>query len=391
MIGVIADDITGAAEIGAVGWRRGLRAEIIGPACPVRQMDLVCIDTDSRSVAPDEAGRRASSAAAALRRSGARWIYKKVDSVLRGHVVVEVNAILGQLAVRSALLVPANPGRGRVIRKGCYFVGDRLLPETEFGRDPEYPCRSAAVVDLLGASDAAGIQVGEVGMRQLPDGIVVGEAGSAGDLRQWAGCRAPTVLLGGAAEFFEALLESQSAGTGTSCLADVRATASGSRLFVCGTVSESASRFVEEARQGGTPVFTLPGPSGCGGGMDPAAEREWIRRAVDALRTQSCALLKTSSTMVSGAGGIHGMAKQLARLAVAITQEASVSEVYAEGGATAAQFLRGLEAERLEVVREVAPGVVTLAVGGGAPLRITLKPGSYVWPEEVRRKARCGN
>jgi uncharacterized protein YgbK (DUF1537 family) len=121
------------------------------------------------------------------------------------------------------------------------------------------------------------------------------------------------------------------------------------------------------------------------------AEHEWIRRAVDALRTRSRALLKTSSTIVSGVEGARRVADQLARLAAAITREAPVSEVYAEGGATAAQFLRRLAAERLDVVREVAPGVVTLAVAGGASLRVTLKPGSYVWPDEVRREVRCGH
>ena len=63
MIGVIADDLSGAAELGAVGLRYGLRAVILLPAAlrsgrmagnllnlPSGQpADLLCIDTGSRN------------------------------------------------------------------------------------------------------------------------------------------------------------------------------------------------------------------------------------------------------------------------------------------------------------------------------------------------------
>ena len=44
---------------------------------------------------------------------------------------------------------------------------------------------------------------------------------------------------------------------------------------------------------------------------------------------------------------------------------------------------RGMGWHRLAVKSELAPGVVTLSViGGGSPL-LTIKPGSYAWPEGV--------
>ncbi len=59
MIGVVADDLTGAAELGAVGLRHGLQAEIVVEGKPSGEANLVCIDTNSRSCDPREAGRRA--------------------------------------------------------------------------------------------------------------------------------------------------------------------------------------------------------------------------------------------------------------------------------------------------------------------------------------------
>src|SRR5205823_11983269 len=104
MIGVIADDLTGAAELGAVGLRYGLRAEIAAAGQISGSADLVCMDTDSRWCGPEEAGQRAASAADVLRKSGAGWIYKKVDSVLRGNVTAELEAVLHQLHLNLALL-----------------------------------------------------------------------------------------------------------------------------------------------------------------------------------------------------------------------------------------------------------------------------------------------
>src|SRR3954454_19384753 len=122
MIGVIADDLTGAAELGAVGKRLGLKAEIVCNNEPGSTADLVCVDTDSRSCTASEAAKRAAAGAKLLQAAGARWIYKKVDSVLRGNVTAEVEAVMQQLGLNRALVLPADPSLGRIIRDGQYFV-----------------------------------------------------------------------------------------------------------------------------------------------------------------------------------------------------------------------------------------------------------------------------
>lgn len=65
MIGAIADALTGAAEIGAVGWRHGRRAEVLIEGEPGRDAELVCLDNDSRLCPPEEAAPRARKAALA--------------------------------------------------------------------------------------------------------------------------------------------------------------------------------------------------------------------------------------------------------------------------------------------------------------------------------------
>ncbi len=46
--------------------------------------------------------------------------------------------------------------------------------------------------------------------------------------------------------------------------------------------------------------------------------------------------------------------------------------------------------KRLKVVRELAPGVVTLGTEDAQARLLTLKPGSYTWPKEVQATARLG-
>src|SRR5262249_55497674 len=147
--------------------------------------DVLCIDTDSRSCSPKLAGQRAAAAARLLSKLGAIWIYKKVDSVLRGQVTAEIESILQQLGLRRALLAPANPGLGRLNPNGRYYVKGRPIHKTEFARDPEYPRASPNVLDLLGRSTLS-IRVCSVGA-PLPDsGIVVCQVGASADLKHWA-------------------------------------------------------------------------------------------------------------------------------------------------------------------------------------------------------------
>jgi uncharacterized protein YgbK (DUF1537 family) len=64
---------------------------------------------------------------------------------------------------------------------------------------------------------------------------------------------------------------------------------------------------------------------------------------------------------------------------------ARVDELFVEGGATASVVVRGSGWTELRVAAELAPGLVRLSVPAGNPRHVTLKPGSYPWPEEVLR------
>ena len=82
---MIADDLTGAADSGVQFVRAGYRTAVIfrGESVP-EDVEAAVIDTDSRSLDPRGARERVLEAGETLR--GARIVYKKLDSTLRGPV-----------------------------------------------------------------------------------------------------------------------------------------------------------------------------------------------------------------------------------------------------------------------------------------------------------------
>jgi uncharacterized protein YgbK (DUF1537 family) len=392
VIGVIADDLTGAAELGAVGLRYGLRAEIVLSGAAGGEADLVCVDTNSRSCAPQEAGRRAAAAADLLRGAGAEWIYKKVDSVLRGEVAAELAAVMGRLGVGLALLAPANPSLGRTIRGGRYLIHGKPIDETEFARDPEHPRVSSQVIKLLGTSEACPICVRRVEESLPVEGIVIAEAETPGDLGLWAARRSPKLLVAGGAEFFGALLAGSGEGRGGIVGAAARQgdslmgrprSYSGGELFVCGSMSESGREFVSAARVRGTPVFSLPQELARGADLTAAAAESIIEQAVKALAAGGRVILNVGLPPVSERTAARLLAVRLVEVAESVLSRTAVERVYVEGGATAVELARRMGWARLAVLDELAPGVARLAPADHGTVVLTIKPGTYVWPEAI--------
>ncbi len=403
MIGVIADDLTGAAEIAGIGWRHGLSAEVILDGRASREVALVCVDTDSRLCSPREAARRVSGAVASLRKLGANWIYKKVDSVLRGPVIAELEAAMKQLGFERVLLVPANPGLGRTIEHGNYFVKGRPLHRTDFAKDPQHPRTSADVIDLLGRTSRLPVAICRAGGAILKSGINVGEVATSRDLQWWATQGRPGILLAGGAEFFGALLEggvnvrpelddkidvvnpeiSRSHAPGSPNRRNTGATVTGSELFVCGSISRSTRAFVNAARRSGAPVFSI---GRCLNRDAKFGVRNCVRigrRVADALKLHPRVVVQIGPPIIRKRAIERRLTQLLARVAASAIRETPVSAIYAEGGATAVELARQMGWRRLKVMRELSPGVATFKIDSMPGVSLTIKPGSYLWPNEL--------
>lgn len=401
MIGVIADDLTGAAELGAVGLRHGLRAEVVmlGPELSTRRVsrrrrpgfaanawenvDLVCLDTDSRACQPTEAARRAAAAAQMLTGLEPRLIYKKTDSVLRGPVAAEIKSIMRVLHKTRAMLVPANPSRGRVIRNGKYYVNGKPIHLTEFGADPLHPRKTCEVHQLVEPAGLLPLYVCRPGDALPQAGIIIGETEKISDLHTWAGALTSKTLPAGGADFFGAVLET---ARHRSCVGSQDESSESNRprqLFVCGTCSDSARRFINSLRQAGQPVFSLlemckADLRMCQSRLDAAASE-----AACALQQNDRVVLCTGEPLLQDQRTPKQLLNYLSRVAVRLIRSVPIDRIYIEGGATAAAVLGRLGWQQLTVVREVASGVVQLRPVPAPACLVTIKPGSYTWPDKI--------
>lgn len=147
-IGIIADDLTGAADAAAPFAVHGLRAGVFwhradeGTAA-LRSMDAVACSTGSREMSSDLAvaiRQRVRDAALHLQTHSPGLLYKKIDSTLKGHLRLELDALRSETPGRTAVVCPAFPGHGRLVRGGRLFVhgepGPVLREAFGMGADP---------------------------------------------------------------------------------------------------------------------------------------------------------------------------------------------------------------------------------------------------------------
>jgi uncharacterized protein YgbK (DUF1537 family) len=146
----LADDLTGALEVGAKFAARGMAAVVANVVTNASELPgdaaVVVINTESRHFAPEDAGSAVSAAAA----SDAPIIYKKTDSTLRGNIRAELQALARLYPEARIAYVPAYPAMGRTVRAGHLYVNGIPVNETSFARDPLNPVTESSVARVIG-------------------------------------------------------------------------------------------------------------------------------------------------------------------------------------------------------------------------------------------------
>jgi D-threonate/D-erythronate kinase len=374
----VADDLTGAAEIAAAGHRAGLESAVVTAGTPpAGTAALVVYDTDSRLLPAGAAARIVrETTGRALARSA--LLYKKVDSVLRGHVAIEVEACADAAGRSRVLLVPANPGLGRTIRGGTYFVGEVPLDQSVFAHDPHHPARSGRVTDLLGTAGRRSVQVIPVGAELPAGGFAVGEAATPDDLAHWARRVDATTLPAGGGEFFSAWLRQlgHERGPGAAAPPWLRPL-----LVVSGTTVPASRQLIHRLFAAGLPVIGLPDSIVHPDAPDLVAARRWADEIAEALATRGVAITPAPSRIASEPAAVEAVRTAFSRMAAHLFGRRAFAHLVIEGGATAAAIVRALGWDQLTVVAEAGPGVVTLRPAAAPDCLLTLKPGSYPWPD----------
>ena len=151
MIGVVADDTTGANDIGVMFAKHGWTTLVVAHDVPepLPPTDVIILDTDSRLDRADVAYRKVATATRRLDALGCTWLHKKTCSVFRGNIGAELDALLDATKESFAIVSLAFPKNGRVTQHGVHTVHGQRLEESPFARDPVHPMRESDLVSIL--------------------------------------------------------------------------------------------------------------------------------------------------------------------------------------------------------------------------------------------------
>ncbi|MGF1451904.1 MAG: four-carbon acid sugar kinase family protein [Opitutales bacterium] len=341
---VIADDLSGAAELGAAAYHRGLSSVICRAEALDSAADVAVVNTNSRALPREAAVARMAEVGAVVKDAGSDFVFMKIDSVLRGHAGAESRALRKALGLRTVLLGAGNPSRERVIRGGVVFVEGVPLHESPFREDPHFPARTAALGEIWESTGG------------VPDkhAELLGET-SEPIFSEAALALTPDTLPVGSLDFFKACLAawtSRSPAKAMPALGHKRRV-----LLVCGSKAgwpEREERFRSHGWTVRIPTFE---------GQYPAPGRSHELLGYGPLPPDAPAI----------------DIQKLAAEARATITMAPPDVLALEGGETAAAVLEALGWQQLVLRGELAPGTALLQPEG-SDLEVAIKPGSYPWP-----------
>jgi D-threonate/D-erythronate kinase len=357
---IIADDFTGAAELAGISLRFGLTVELCVDEVKYKNADVLVVSTDSRSLIKEAALQKTEDVIKDVLQLQPSFIYKKIDSVLRGYVVDELKLQMQLVNKQRAIVMPANPTLGRTIKKGEYYINGIKINETGFVNDPEFPISSSLIRKIL-KNEVQVIKVNE----ELPkEGIVVGEAEKPEDYNEWAKRLDKSWVLAGAGDFFTALLSKNYPAVN---LAEPQLQKP--FLYVCGTAFNERKTAIKKIQETTQCVCYLKNDN----------DGIVLNSAIEIIKNKQQLILAFDDEINFSLTAVELRIK-MAALAKAVIEKAAVKELFIEGGSTAAAILQELNITLLEPVNELSRGVVRMK---SEDLFITVKPGSYEMPNEI--------
>ncbi len=380
MIAVIADDLTGAAEISGIGLRYGLSVKVVSSLNGNGDCDLLIINADTRSVSLQKAKAITHTIMEQLLLLQPAFIFKKIDSVLRGHILAEIRIMMKMSSQKQAFIIAGNPSLGRIVRDGLYFVHGLPVHHTGFAQDPEFPVSYYDVGSMLRAGGIR-ISILPVGGPLPLGGITVGDVEKVEDFDMWAFIMQshPEILLAGTSLFFAALLQSKGF-TPQLLLQPENVIPALPALYISGTAfSERVAAIRKLADDGGPVCYAPPDLFGF---KKPSLKslQAWTNKTVEMLEKEGKAIMAFDNIILPENSIAAVLRKTKAQVVQMIFEKTAIRELVIEGGATSAAILNRMNFNRFIPTHEWLPGVIRMQPEEKRDCFITIKPGSYPWP-----------
>ncbi|MGH2544757.1 MAG: four-carbon acid sugar kinase family protein [Ardenticatenaceae bacterium] len=427
LVGVVADDITGANDIGIMFAKAGLVTHVysyksvysLAGEVGVEEADVCILDTDSRYDTPQVAYEKVFAATRELQRAGSARFFNKTCSVFRGNIGPEFDAMLDALDEQFAVVVLGFPKNGRTTVDGIHYVHGKLLEESEFRQDPMHPMTCSNLVEILQSQTRRKVallthEVIERGPDTLHERIeqlheqcnyLILDVPDQPALRTIAeAVQACKVLCGSSAlaEELPAFWGVQRSSWGIT-IAPQKGDALASDeimlpdpsdagvLCVAGSLMPQTGAQIAYLRGRGVPTWQLDSARL----FDPTARKEETSRLVaeiaPRLRQGEDVLLHTANDPLSvqkthDAGAGKGLEKAavsrlvsstLADLTSSLCAEADVNRLVIAGGDTSAAICDRLGITGMRIWQEIQPGLPSCVSLTDPPMLLVLKSGSF--------------
>lgn len=425
LIGAIADDFTGATDLGNMFVQGGLRTLLLlgVPASGVElaRYDAVIIALKSRSISVAKAVAQSVEALRWLQTKGAQRYYFKYcstfDSTPQGNIGPVTDALLDALKEDFTVIVPAYPKYRRTVFQGHLFVGDVRLDESPLRHHPLNPMIDSSLIRLMEAQSngKAGlvpfttVHAGAKPLRKALDALrmhgkryavidtVLDEdlhaiAEACADMRLLTG--GSGLALGMAICTAHASAELAAGKTMTGLQPGTGAdlhpitrygkgmkdrTGPGRRAVLSGSCSQATLAQIACARKS-MPHYAID-PADLDAGKDVVSS---VLAWAGPLLTTSPVLIYSSAdpaTVKSVQSAIGEHASHLIEQAIAAIAcrlvEAGVETLVVAGGETSGAVVQGLNISALEIGAEIDPGVPWVYTTGARPLALALKSGNF--------------
>lgn len=401
LIGVIADDFTGAGDAASYLTSAGLRTSLVivphMDEIDLNGCDALVVALKSRSQPAEDAVRDCLDAARWLCAAGAEKLYFKYcstfDSTPQGNIGPVCDAILNELDLPYTILCPSLLENGRMVKDGVLYVNGVPLAESHMKNHPLNPMwdsRVAALMERQSKYPAFVLRRAEYDSRAalarkiealksqnerfylVPDYFEPCDgaflADFFGGLSFWTG---GSELL---AHFARRCAPKQAGARRSE--ASTRSKRLG-RVMLCGSCSDMTMRQVDRwIRSGGRAQMIT---------LDDAAAGEVRAQELAALYLtcpdEDILFYSSGSAGLRSVGGSDAsasgcMERLVARLAVLITAGTPVDRLIVAGGETSGAVTLALGLHAFSIGESVAPGIPVL-LPEGTELRLVLKSGNF--------------
>lgn len=345
----IADDTTGALEVGAQFAMAGVRSLVSSANALLAGTCALVLDAETRQLTPRRAEKRVARLAGAARDAGIRYLYKKTDSTLRGNIASEFQALLNVFPKRFLVYVPAYPKMGRVVKGGELFVDGLPLARTAFAKDLAQPSREGSIPSLLAQGSRAPVLLATASGQlegllrdAAPGSIVVCDGTTEEDLEAVAAAVSRSgkdCLVAGPGGFSGHWIRRLPVERGFA-----RRRPNIKRCLVVSGSRHPASREqVRQASDGGIAGIWL--------GENPDTDAATVSAVTAALAARGWALLQTPGT------GPPGVSERLGAITGRVLASQPVDGLIIFGGSTAFAVLRAIGVKVVEPLGELLAGV----------------------------------